>query len=604
MTNFVQELKRRNVFRVAIAYLAVAWLILQVADVVFDSIDEPPWVMQVLMVFLAIGFVLAVFLAWAFELTPDGFRRESEVDRRQSITAQTGRRLDRVIIVLLAVAVVFLVLDRYFSPGTLQPATATDKSVAVLPFVAMSSGPDDEYFADGLTEEILNSLAQLPELLVTARTSAFHFKGKDIPIPEVAKTLGVAHVIEGSVRRDGGRLRVTAQLVRAEDGFHLWSNTYDRETTNAFSVQTDIAEKIAGALDVVLDESKRNRMGAHGLQDPEAYVAFQKGRELYDLSHEVVGQTDKLAQANAWFERALQLAPQLSDAYIYHSDYYAHTLINASTGTDMPDEEVASAAAGMRADLDRAIETAPDDARQLNAAFVRGLLLGSWNGLPTLVRELAKIETCANAAWLDQVSVAYGLASEHLAIEERMIACDPLNYGPWLGVIRSHLWLGDPAAAVAAGRAARERVEHTLVDYYYTISLLAGGDFDEAEKAINTVLRTDRYQSGMRVKLSAAQGNSELAASRLEGYLASEFPFDEQKITMFAITNNRDRANQLAAEIDARPFGHLLLMQVPVDCMCGAPFDLDVAPNFARLIEDAGLPWPPASPIEWPLKTW
>ena len=229
MVSLFTELKRRNVFRVAIAYVVVAWLILQIGDTLGDALRLPNVVNTSLVFFLILGFPLALFFAWAYELTPEGVKKEKHVDRTQSITQQTGRKLDWAIITVLGAAVAFLLVDKFVLPDTTAPVT--DKSVAVLPFVAMSNGPDDEYFADGLTEEVLNSLARVPELLVTARTSAFHFKGKDTPITEIAKSLGVAHVVEGSVRRNGDQLRVTAQLIRAADGFHLWSNSYDREIT-------------------------------------------------------------------------------------------------------------------------------------------------------------------------------------------------------------------------------------------------------------------------------------------------------------------------------------------------------------------------------------
>jgi len=257
LSQLFEELKRRNVFRVAIAYLAVAWLILQAADIVLDNIAAPAWLMQAIMLFIIIGFPIALIFAWAFEMTPDGIKKEAEVDRSHSITDRTGKKLDRIVIAVLGVAVVSLLVDKFILDDNPAAIVTTDKSVAVLPFVAMSRGPDDEYFADGLTEEILNSLTRLPQLLVTARTSAFHFKGQDIPIPEIAATLGVAHVVEGSVRRDGGRLRVTAQLIRAQDGFHVWSESYDRSADDTFGVQTDIAEKIATALDIVMDDDQR-----------------------------------------------------------------------------------------------------------------------------------------------------------------------------------------------------------------------------------------------------------------------------------------------------------------------------------------------------------
>jgi hypothetical protein len=220
--SLIAELRRRNVFRVGTAYLVAAWLLLQVADIVLENIGAPGWVMQVFMLLLAIGLPVALILAWAFELTPEGVKRESEVDRSQSITPQTGQKLNRIIIAMLVLAVGLLLAERLtlssrqaanVASGQAElerletdavtameaklpaPVSVDDRTVAVLPFLNLSSDPEQEYFADGLTEEILNSLAQLPELKVTARTSAFHFKGKDQPVEKIAATLGLgAHV--------------------------------------------------------------------------------------------------------------------------------------------------------------------------------------------------------------------------------------------------------------------------------------------------------------------------------------------------------------------------------------------------------------------------
>ena len=309
MSNLFQELKRRNVFRVAIAYVAIAWLILQVSDIVLDNIAAPEWLMKALMFFLLIGFPVAILFAWAYEMTPEGIKREHEVDRSTSITNETGQKLNRTIIAVLLAAVAFLLVDKFYLQDSSTTVVAeADKSVAVLPFVAMSRGEDDEYFADGLTEEILNSLTRVPELLVTARTSAFHFKDQDIPIPEVAEQLGVAHIVEGSVRRDGDRLRVTAQLIRAADGFHLWSENYDRETQDTFGVQTDIAEKIATALGVFLDEDAEAAMKAAGMRNAEAYVALQKARELLNDAHNDYDMLPGLRAANALIDQVVALS--------------------------------------------------------------------------------------------------------------------------------------------------------------------------------------------------------------------------------------------------------------------------------------------------------
>lgn len=203
------------------------------------------------------------------------------------------------------------------APATAEPVAAAveNQSVAVLPFVALSEGEDDRYFADGLSEEITNALTTLPDLLVTARTSSFHFKGKDATIPEIASMLGVAHIVEGSVRRSGDKVRITAQLIRASDGFHLWSQTYDRSINDEFAVQTQIAESVAGAMGVLLDVRQRARMADAGVRNVEAFLAYQRGIELFDRAHNEGPLIPLLARANVEFETAIALSPDLAQAH-------------------------------------------------------------------------------------------------------------------------------------------------------------------------------------------------------------------------------------------------------------------------------------------------
>ena len=242
------ELKRRNVFRVTIAYVIVAWLVMQIADVVLNNITAPDWVFQVLMLFLAVGLPIAVISAWAFEMTPEGLKREHEVDRSQSITHHTGRKLDYLIIGVMAIAIVYLVIDNYVLDDRPIEIADDERSIAVLPFVSLSNDDSDGYFGKGIAEELLNALAQFPDLRVAARTSAFSFEGKDIDLREIGEALGVAHVLEGSVRRSGERLRVTAQLIRASDGFHLWSEIFEREVTDIFVIQDEIVGELSRVL--------------------------------------------------------------------------------------------------------------------------------------------------------------------------------------------------------------------------------------------------------------------------------------------------------------------------------------------------------------------
>lgn len=259
MKQFFDELKRRNVIRVAVAYVVAAWILLQVADLVLDNIDAPSWVMQVFMLALALGFPLVLVFSWVFELTPDGIKREKDIDDRgQSVTGQTARKLDHLTIGLLVVVVAMVAVDRLV-PGEgrddaadpaaeVAAAPAPDKSIAVLAFDDLSAAGDQAYFAEGISEELLNVLAQSPDLKVAGRTSSFAFKGQSRDLREIGEILEVAHILEGSVRTDGQRVRITAQLIKAEDGFHLFSKTYDRELNDIFAVQDDIAHEIGGAL--------------------------------------------------------------------------------------------------------------------------------------------------------------------------------------------------------------------------------------------------------------------------------------------------------------------------------------------------------------------
>jgi TolB-like protein len=250
MAGFFEELKRRNVFRVAIAYIVVAWLVLQVADVVLPTFQTPDWVMPAFTFLLALGFPVALTFAWAYEMTPEGIKREKEVDRSQSITRNTGRKLDFIIIGVLVVAIAFLAYDEFVIEPAQEEARTTanseasevietdipEMSVAVLPFVNMSADPDQEYFSDGISEELLNQLVKIRGLQVAGRTSSFAFKGRNEDLRSIADQLNVAHILEGSVRKAGDRVRITAQLVKASDGYHLWSETYDRDLSDIFAI--------------------------------------------------------------------------------------------------------------------------------------------------------------------------------------------------------------------------------------------------------------------------------------------------------------------------------------------------------------------------------
>ena len=318
--SLIAELKRRNVFRVGVAYGIVAWLLVEMASVVLPALRLPEWTLTLLVFLVVAGFPLALIVAWAFELTPEGIKRETAVDPAESVTQQTGRKLDFAIIGLLALAVVFLVVDHYVlednQDSTVDP-DARGKSIAVLPFVNMSADPDQEYFADGISEELLNTLVRFENLRVVGRTSSFSFKNSDADLKEIGERLGVDVILEGSVRTAGDRVRITAQLVDAKDGIHRWSETYDRELIDIFAIQTEIATAIADALLVSLSPQERERLATPPTENLAAYQAYLLGRQrLAKLS------TLALAEAVDYFQQAIELDPSFALAYVGLADSY------------------------------------------------------------------------------------------------------------------------------------------------------------------------------------------------------------------------------------------------------------------------------------------
>ena len=308
MTSFWVELKRRNVVRVAIAYAIVSWLLLQVADVVLDNIEAPAWVFQAILLLLVIGFPVAIIFAWAFELTPEGLKKEKDVDRSESITNITGRKLDFVIIGVLVVAVGFLLLDKiYLSEGdtAADEVIATERqSIAVLPFVNMSPDPDQEYFSDGLSEEILNLLAKIPDLKVIGRTSSFAFKGKNQDLRIIGQTLGVRTLLEGSVRKSGNEVRVTVQLIDASDGTHIWSETYNRTLNDIFAVQDDVAAAIIDALQMHISAIPTR---GRPTDNTEAYALFLKARAFVS--------DGRFDESEETLLSAIELDPKFAEAH-------------------------------------------------------------------------------------------------------------------------------------------------------------------------------------------------------------------------------------------------------------------------------------------------
>jgi adenylate cyclase len=628
--SFFQELKRRNVFRMGIAYVVVAWVALQAIDFALEVIDAPGWILQVFVLTAAIGLPIVLIFAWVFEMTPDGIKRESEIDRTHSITPQTGRKIDRVIIGALALAVVLLLVDRFVSspaehaasPAVVDSSAATpvsqsaaaevapeklpaQGSIAVLPFTAMSNGADDEYFADGLTEEILNSLAQLPELLVTARTSAFAFKGQDLSIQEIASQLGVRNVVEGSVRRSGDRLRVTAQLIRAADGFHLWSENYDSTAEDTIAVQEDIAEKIAQAMNVVLDEKKREAMRRAGLRDVEAFIALQKGIELYEAAHGAEDQIAKLGEANRYFEVVQQRVPDYSTAYLLHSDKYIHILMDHATGQDIEDfteEEAAAAMQQAEQDTTAGVAKANSEDARYNAELDQAYLTSNWQGMTSRIERFIVQDSCEETTWVPNIALLTGYAERLIERDEQYLECDPLAPSSWRNLVRTMLWAGNAAGALEVAREAQSKAPGNWLNLQVLYSYVALGDFAGAEQFAAQSLLNDFEKQLSRILIAAARGDREASQRLFAEYQNEPDTSLYWNIIFGAWVGEMELVDQSAARVDQHQFGSPALSTIAVWCNCGAPWDMAVTPKFAADIAESGLSWPPRSVIRFPLK--
>jgi TolB-like protein/Flp pilus assembly protein TadD len=347
-----EELKRRNVFRVGVAYIVATWVVLQVADLVFEAINAPDWVLQALMTMMVMGFFAALIIAWAYEMTPDGIKRESEVDRDRSITSQTAEKLNRITIGLLVLVVAIVIIDRLLPDrdatraGPAQPAETMvagapeiqamegpfvvadvdpRQSVAVLPFVNMSDDQQNEYFSDGISEELLNVLVKIESLRVPSRTSSFTFKGSNKKLTDIGRELQVDHVLEGSVRKAGDRIRVTAQLIDVRTDTHLWSDTYTRELDDIFAVQDEISSAIVQALKVTLTGSDQQALATHSTNNVEAYNQYLLGRHLWNQRNpqSLLDATEPLRAAVETDPGFDQAWSALADAYVLIPEYKA-----------------------------------------------------------------------------------------------------------------------------------------------------------------------------------------------------------------------------------------------------------------------------------------
>jgi len=452
--NFLAELRRRNVIRMAGLYLVGAWLITQVTSTVLPMFDAPVWLPRSIVILLAVGFVPALIFAWVFELTPEGLKRDAEVKPEESIAPQTARRMDRLIIAMLILALVYFAFDKFaLAPrreaamlaDAQQPASSPQvraKSIAVLPFTDLSPAHDQEYFSDGMAEEILNALAQIKDLKVAGRTSSFYYKGKNEDLREIGKALGVAHILEGSVRKQGEKVRITAQLIQASDDSHLWSQAFDGDLSDVFKLQEDIARAITDQLKVVLSDEQKTRLVPVATANADAYALFVEAQTLVRLR---VG--NALPSAIQKLDAALKLDPSFARAWSKRAVAYA-VLAQYAGGDWQPNWDASEASAS------RALALDPNDAEAYAARSYNLFSQRRYADMVEPMQRALRLDAEDETAryWEVNELASLGRTREVLPRLDAMMANDPNN--PRVMFYRAYMaWReGDRGTMLALGR--------------------------------------------------------------------------------------------------------------------------------------------------------
>ena len=545
---FFGELKRRNVYKVAIAYCVVAWLLMQVASQIFPFFEIPNWGVRLVVLLLVIGFPVAMILAWAFELTPEGIKRAEDVDVSKSVKRKTGRKLDFFIIAVLMLVIAILVFQRLHPNVSPAVSSSLEKSIAVLPFVDLSQAKDQEYFCDGISEEILDALAKVEGLRVVARTSSFSFKGKNADVSEIAQKLNVQNVLEGSLRREGNRIRITAQLINARNGFHIWSDTFERELQGVFAVQDEITRSIVDALKIKLAIAPAVRTP----ESTEAYDLYLKGLYYSNKSDE-----ENLRKSLSFFQQALDKDPnfarawtgiakaweQLADAYVRPLEAYPKVKEAASKALALDDEdaEAHSYLGEAKLLIDRDVAGAEDEikrALQLDRNSATAHFFMSWLKLTQgdcgegakQIQEAEKLDPLSPMI-IDSAAERYVAADrldDAISAGKRVLQVDP-NYIYFDSTLAdAYREKGDLQEAVALYEKAQTLTHFPSAGL--AIAYAKMGRLEDARRVLNQRIEKSRQQYVAADSIAAvyvALGDKE------EAFRWLERAFDEHSAPMF-----------------------------------------------------------------------
>jgi TolB-like protein/tetratricopeptide (TPR) repeat protein len=467
------ELKRRKVFKVGAAYLVVAWLVVQAASIGFPAFDAPPWVLRIFILIALLGFPIAVVMAWVFDLTPEGVKVAADTSGSKRLFAAAA------LLIVLALGWYFYGQPSFRKGDVTTPAAADRNSIAVLPFANMSGKADQDYFSDGMTEELLNVLAKVPQLKVVARTSVFQFKNKGGDIREIGRKLGVTNIVEGSVRRDGQEVRITAQLVRVADGFHIWSETYDRKLERVFALQDEIAQRIGAALKLSLGVSPP--VAERAPIDPEAYDEYLKGRAL-------LRQRTDLPSAIAHLKAAVAKAPEFAAGWSSLSLAYEVSFWYAAHMTPAIEAELL---AGQAAAAERAAALEPDAATTEHALGNVARARFHYAKAERHYLRAMEIDPSYSDVREDYSEVLYEVArlEDSMRAARQLVKLDPYFGIGWNRILRSGIALDRRADVEEAVRQMRAISPGNFIGKFGSLDYaVAYGRADEARTALAEIV--------------------------------------------------------------------------------------------------------------------
>ncbi|PYK30143.1 MAG: hypothetical protein DME57_07845, partial [Verrucomicrobia bacterium] len=556
MSNFFSELKRRNVYKVAVAYAVVAWLLVQAASIILPTFEAPAWVMKTLVVLLALGFVLAVFISWAFEMTPEGMKRTADVspDDAHSLPYWSKKKFAAFIIGIAVIAAALLAYQLR-SPRSTITAGANNKSIAVLPLLNESGDPKDEYFSDGLSEELIAALAQIRELKVIGRSSSFRFKERKEEPKTIGEKLGVTTLLEGTVRKQGDRVRIVAELINAADGIELWTRTFDRELKDIFAVQQEIATAVAAALKVKLLGLEEQASAHSPTKNTEAHDAYLLGHY-----HFLRRNLEDYRKAFIHFDEAIRLDPNYALVYAERSE--AWTLTGDLTGETKTDWAKA------RDDAEKAVAIAPGLA-EAHAALGWVRCFTEWKfaeGLSELerAREISPANPTANDL-LARVIVYVGKPGEAEKQARHAVELDPLASAP-LNSLARVLWFEgklDEADAIARKAAELQPTAASSHRWQVLVAIQRG----DSELALREAKMEpdDSYRRFELCVAHFARKDRPAADAALADLIANRQGVAYQIAQVYAFRGERDKAFEwLQISFDEHDTGMLALLVDPL----------------------------------------